>query len=152
MKKALFQGVLAGVLVSTVAPTTLASESVQGAIDFRESVMTTFKWYMGPMGAMAKGKIPFDAALFRSRAEGLANATRLDVAEGFPQDSIGESEARPEIWQEWDEFVAAYEALRREAGKLQQVAAGGDEEAIKAQFAETGKQCSDCHKKFRKKK
>lgn len=152
MKKALFQWVLAGVLAGGVAPATLADGSVQGAIDFRESVMTTFKWYMGPMGAMAKGKIPFDVALFRSRAEGLAIATRLDVAEGFPQGSIGESEARPEIWQDWDGFKAAYETLRNEAEKLQQVAATGDEAAIKAQFAETGKQCGGCHKKFREKK
>lgn len=152
MKKGLSQSLLVASLLGSSLPASLAADSVQGAIDFRESVMTTFKWYMGPMGAMAKDKIPFDSAHFRSRAEGLANATRLDVSEGFPEGSIGESEARPEIWQEWDEFVAAYEALRKEAEKLQQVAASGDETAMKAQFAETGKQCGDCHKKFRKKK
>lgn len=152
MKKGMFQSMLVISLLGGTASTALAAGSVQGAIDFRESVMTAFKWYMGPMGAMAKGKIPFDAAYFRSRAEGLANATRLDVAEGFPEGSIGESEARPEIWLEWDKFQAEYEALRKEAEALREVAASGDEAAMKAQFAKTGEQCGSCHKKYREKK
>ncbi len=152
MKRRLIQFTLIASLLAAVGMPTLADESTQGAIDFRESVMTTFKWYMGPMGAMVKGKIPFDAALFKSRADGLANASRLDVSEGFPEGSVGESEAKPEIWDEWDDFLSKYQGLQDEAVKLQQVAATGDEAAIKEQFLKTGETCSSCHKKYRSKK
>lgn len=151
MKKGLLQSALVVTLLGNAPAAITATDSIQGAIDFRESVMITFKWYMGPMGAMTKGKIPFDAAYFQSRAEGLANATRLDVSEGFPEGSIEESEAKPEIWQDWDDFTAEYQALQREAEALQQIAAGGDEAAMKAQFDKTGKRCGSCHKKFREK-
>jgi len=152
MKKGLLQSVMMISLLGATSSAALAEGSVQGAIDFRESVMTTYKWYMGPMGAMVKGKIPFDAALFKSRAEGLANASRLDVSEGFPKGSLGESEAKPEIWDNWDDFLSKYQSMQDEAVKLQQVAATGDEAAIKAQFAKTGETCGSCHKKYRSKK
>lgn len=154
MNKRLMQTVLITCLLATGGASTsgMAQESTQAAIDFRESVMTAFKWYLGPMGAMAKGKIPFDAARFRSRADGLANATRLDVAEGFPEGSIAESEAKAEIWDNWDEFLGKYQSLQEEAVKLQQVAASGDEQAMMAQFKRTAETCGGCHKKFREKK
>jgi cytochrome c556 len=152
MKRRLIQSTLITSLLAVVAMPALADESTQGAIDFRESVMTTFKWYMGPMGAMAKGKIPFDAALFKSRADGLANASRLDASEGFPEGSVGETEAKPEIWDNWDDFLSKYQSLQDEAVKLQQVAATGDEAEMKKQFGKVGETCGSCHKKYRNKK
>ncbi|WP_260294211.1 c-type cytochrome [Sedimenticola hydrogenitrophicus] len=154
MNKRLMQTALITCLLASGAASTsgMAQESTQAAIDFRASVMTTFKWYVQPMGAMAKGKIPFDAARFKSRAEGLANATRLDVSEGFPEGSIEESDAKPEIWDNWDEFLSNYRNLQDEADKLQQVAATGDEKAMLAQFKKTAETCGGCHKKFRQKK
>lgn len=152
MKKGLLQSALVVSLLGVASPATQAEIGVQAAIDFRESIMTTFKWYMGPMGAMTKGKIPFDSALFKSRADGLVNATRLDLAEGYPEGSVSDSEAKPEIWENWDQFLGKIESLREEAAKLQQVAATGDEAAMKAQFGKTGKVCGSCHKQFRSKK
>jgi cytochrome c556 len=149
MNKRLIPTTLATFLLAAVSTSSLAE---QAAIDFRASVMTTFKWYVQPMGAMAKGKIPFDAARFKSRAEGLANATRLDVSEGFPEGSIEESDAKPEIWDNWDEFLSNYRNLQDEAVKLQQVVATGDEKAMLAQFKKTAETCGSCHKKFRQKK
>ncbi|TVO77829.1 c-type cytochrome [Sedimenticola selenatireducens] len=154
MKKWFTQSLLASCLTGSLcySASLIASESIQGAIDFRESVMTTFKWYLQPMGAMAKDKIPFDAALFSSRAEGLANATRLDVTEGFPEGSDEDTEALPKIWQNWDDFKSKYQVLQKEAAELQRVAAMGDEAAMKAQFGKTAKTCGGCHKAYRKKK
>ncbi|WP_428609446.1 c-type cytochrome [Sedimenticola sp.] len=152
MKKHFTQITLLSGLLVLATTSGRAADSTQGAIDFRESVMTTFKWYVQPMGAMTKGKIPFDAAWFKSRADGLASATRLDVSEGFPQGSVGESEAKPEIWDNWDDFLSKYQRLQDEAIKLQQVAATGDEAAMKEQFGKTAQACGGCHKKFRNKK
>ncbi|WP_052760976.1 c-type cytochrome [Sedimenticola thiotaurini] len=152
MKKGLLQSALIISLLGAATSASQAEVRIQGAIDFRESIMTTFKWYMGPMGSMVKGRMPFDAELFKSRAEGLVKATRLDLAEGYPKGSVGDSEAKPEIWENWDEFEAKIQSLRDEAAKLQEVAATGDEAAIKAQFGETGKVCGSCHKQFRSKK
>ena len=129
-----------------------ADASTQGAIDFRESTMTIYKWYLQPMGGMVKGKIPFDAKVFADKAAGLATAASLDLTAGFPKDSHEDTEAKPEIWQNWDDFVAKHKALQKESQKLQEVAAGGDMDAMKEQFGATAKTCKGCHDDFREKK
>jgi cytochrome c556 len=58
--------------------------------------------------------------------------------------------ALPKIWEDWKGFEAAAASLAAESAKLAQVAAGGDADAIAAQFGMTGKKgCGGCHKPFR---
>jgi cytochrome c556 len=57
--------------------------------------------------------------------------------------------AKPEIWSDSAGFAAAVQKLQGETAKLQQVAAGGDIDAIKAQAGATGGACKNCHDKFR---
>jgi hypothetical protein len=61
------------------------------------------------------------------------------------------TKAKPEIWKETDKFTDLQKKLQGETAKLAQVAAGGNMDQIKAQFAETGKACSNCHDSFRAK-
>ena len=141
---------LAGVLATTAAASG-DDKAGQAAVDFRESAMTIYKWYLGPMGAMVKGKTPFDGKAFREHAEGLAAAAGLNLLAGFPEGSADGTEARPEIWSRWSEFEEKYRALREQSARLAQVAATGDEAAMKAQFGETAKTCKGCHDDFREK-
>lgn len=67
-------------------------------------------------------------------------------------DGIGKTGAKPVIWSDWTGFEAAAEKMGEEAGKLSEVAAGGDRALIGAQFAALGKTgCGGCHKTFRQK-
>ena len=152
------QLVTAAALVAVVAGSGAAmaaahGKQVQGAIDFRTSVMNIYKWYLGPMGGMVKGERPWDQAMFAGNAQGLARAASLDLLPGFPKGSTDEdSDAKPEIWEKWSEFSEQYQDLQRESAKLAEVAAGGDMNAAKAQFKKTAETCGGCHKPFRKKK
>ena len=147
MNKIVF-GILALTLVAAHTPL-YASE--QGAIDFRQSAMTIYKWYVKPMGAMAKGKVPFDADAFRANARGLAGAAELNILPGFPEDSGFDTEAKDEIWENWPEFKEKFQVFQSEARKLGEIAASGDEQQLKAQFGKAAKTCGGCHKKFREK-
>ena len=60
------------------------AKAVKRAIEYRQGVLRVIGWDMGPMGAMAKGKIPFDAAEFARRAERLAIMAPRAL-EGFPE-------------------------------------------------------------------
>lgn len=141
---------LASVLAATNA-TAEEGEGGQAAVDFRESAMTIYKWYLGPMGAMVKGKTPFDGKAFREHAEGLAAAAGLNLLAGFPEGSAEGTEARPQIWSRWSDFEGKYRALQEQSARLAQVAATGDEAAMRAQFGETAKTCKGCHDDFREK-
>jgi cytochrome c556 len=87
-----------------------------------------------------------------------ANATKMNAlasqeATWFPKGSGRESGvktgAKPEIWSDPAGFAAAVQRLQGETAKLQQIAAGGDLEAFKAQGRAAGGACKNCHDKYR---
>lgn len=147
-------GIIAALLLAGSGTTLLADGDGmhQAAIDFRSSNMLIYKWYMGPMGAMVKGKVPYDQAAFQKNAAGLATAASLDLLAGFPQGSTDpDSEAKAEIWQDWSGFSDRFEALQRESAKLAEIAASADAQASMEQFKKTGGTCKGCHDDFREK-
>ena len=60
-----------------------------------------------------------------------------------------ETRALPAIWESPEEFQAAVTAFQEQSAALVEVAAGGDMEAIKAQFMKVGGTCGDCHDAYR---
>ena len=63
----------------------------------------------------------------------------------------GQTKALPAIWEKWDDFKAAAAKLGTESAKLAEVAKGGDNAAIGAQFGALAKTCDGCHDTFRAK-
>lgn len=127
-----------------------ADAAVEKVVDYRQGVMNVYAYNVTSMRDMARGKTDFDAAAFARYARDLAAAAGLDVLAGFPEDSINdESDASDTIWLDWDEFRDRQEDLLEQSAKLAEVAAGGDEAAMKEQFAETAKTCKTCHDDFK---
>jgi cytochrome c556 len=131
------------------------TRTAEPSYDFRSATMSIYKWYLSPMGAMVKGKVPFDAKAFTEYAKGLEAISKIDLLEGFPKDSgedhIDDSDAKEEIWANWDDFKHQYGTLQSEAKNLLTIAKAGDEKAIKAQFKKTAATCGSCHKKYKTK-
>lgn len=138
-------------LAAWALPASLPASPAEDAIDYRQGVMEVFSWNLTHMGSMVKGETPFDAAAFKGYAADLAAASVLNVMPGFPEDSVSdESDAKDEIWLSWADFETRYRAMKDAAAKLSQVAAGGDEGAMREQFKETAGACKACHKEFKK--
>ena len=117
----------------------------------RQSAMALIGWYFGPIGAMMRGDRPFDAATVRRNTEYLDVLVKLP-GEGFhPSTKDEKTRARPEVWTDKPKFDKALENMQVEMGKLKQVAATGDQGAIKTQFGAVGKSCANCHDDFRTK-
>ena len=127
-------------------------ESAAKAIDYRTSVMTVVGWNFKPMGAMLKGKIPYDQAAMARRAQDLAAAASLDFLAGFPEgsDESDDTAAKAEIWMDFEDFERKFDAFRKAAAKLAAAAQAGDREQVQAQFGATAKSCKACHSKTRK--
>ena len=120
-------------------------------IEYRQGVMAVFSWNLSAMASMVKCETPFDSAAFKGYATDLATASSLNVLKGFPEDSLGdESDAMPEIWLNWSDFEAKYKALKEATAKLSEVAATGDEAAMRAQFKEAAGACKGCHRDFKR--
>lgn len=69
----------------------------------------------------------------------------------FPEGSDkGITDAKPAIWQNWNEFLADVKKLGEESSKLATVASSGDARAISDQYRTVAKACIACHDSFRR--
>ena len=121
------------------------------AIDYRMGLMSVIGWNFGPLGAMVKGKTPFDAADFAKHANRVANLSD-QIIEGFPKGSDqGHTSAKADIWTNWDDFQSKARDLDTQAKLLAEVAKANDEAKDKEQFKKVAEACKACHEKYKKK-
>jgi cytochrome c556 len=146
----------AAVLASSVALgaslAALAQMKPEDAIKYRQSAMFLVGQNFGPLAAMAQAKIPYDKEAAIKHADIVAFVSKLPL-QGFQPgtDTGGNTKAKPEIWENMDDFKAKLEKMQQETAKLAEVAQSGDFNALKAQVGETGKACKACHDKYRNK-
>jgi cytochrome c556 len=130
-----------------------AHSGATGIVKERMDAMSDIGKAMKTIGLMVKGNNAFDSAKAHDAASAISrNATR--IPELFPHGSAGKpSEATLEIWENWDEFAAMAEQMKADSDALASVAENAaDAATIRAQFANVGKSCGSCHRKFRAKK
>jgi cytochrome c556 len=136
-------GAVGGAAFAQVKPDVLVKQ--------RQSAMTLIGKYFGPLGGMAQGKVPFDAKIVQRNA-GYLDALSEMPWDGFDPSTKGEkSRALPAIWEQPGKVKEAISRFQSEVDKLNQVAKGGDESAIKTQIGAVGKACANCHDNFRQK-
>ena len=90
-----------------------------------------------------------DTAVVTAEAEFLVSwASEMDSY--FPENSNqSPSEAKDEIWLQWDDFVGAIQSFDNAARALIEAAATEDPDAIGGAFKEMTKSCKSCHQQFR---
>ncbi|MBU0620863.1 MAG: cytochrome c [Gammaproteobacteria bacterium] len=121
------------------------------AIKVRKSGFTMLTWYMGPMGRMLKGDMPFDKAQFQRNAETLAFLSKLPKDAFIPGSDKGETKAKPDVWSKADKFKEANDAMESETAKLAELSKGGNLDALNEQFGKVRKTCKACHEEFKTK-
>jgi cytochrome c556 len=102
--------------------------------------------------AMAKGEMPFDLAKARKMFDTFEDAAAKAPAL-FPDNSKtgGDTAARPEIWENMDDFKARLVKLGTDAKAASESVK--DLDSFKAAFGNIGKNdCGGCHEKYRVKK
>ena len=120
------------------------------SLEYRQGVMNIFSWNLKPMGAAVKGEIPYDAEKFSRHARDLAAAASLNLLAGFPEGSDeGETDAKGEIWFEWNDFTAKLRDLQEKSSALEKAASSGDLNQIRPAFGATARTCKQCHKKYK---
>jgi cytochrome c556 len=146
---------LVAMLVASAAVVTLdaaAQAKPEVMVKQRQAAMTLQAKYLGPMGAMAQGKAPYNADVVRRNAAYLETLSKM-AWDGFDPSTKGEkSAALPAVWEKSADFKQAAERFENEAAKLAQVSKSGDESAVKAQIGAVGKSCGGCHEHFREKR
>jgi cytochrome c556 len=129
-----------------------AHNMADDAADYRMGLMTVVGWNFGPLGAMVKGKQPFDAADFAKHAARIASVSD-QLVEGFPKGSENgkDSAAKADIWANWDDFQSKAKDFDTQAKLLAEIAKANDEAKDKDQFKKVAETCKACHDKYKKK-
>ncbi|MCB1676033.1 MAG: cytochrome c [Halioglobus sp.] len=119
---------------------------------YRQSYLALLGLNFGPMVAMVKGEIPWDQERLEAFAEDLDTLMDVDFLRGFPPGSErGTTRAKPEIWDNKDDFANKFADLQKAVESLEDAAETGDREAIAREVAATGDACKACHDDYKSK-
>ncbi|MEE4278004.1 MAG: cytochrome c [Halieaceae bacterium] len=149
-----------GAVKATVAGLAIASASLAFAHSskdepmqaYRQSYFALVAMNFGPIGAMLKGDMPWDDAQLKAFADNVAGMATVDVARAFgPGSDKGMTRAKPEIWENTDDFLSKYDDFKSAAAGLATAAATGDKAVIGEAFKKTGGTCKSCHDEYKAK-
>ena len=145
--KTLLSCLLAGAALCASLPASAQFAKPEDAIKYRQSAFFVMGQHFGRLGAMANGKVPFDANAAARDAEIVQQMSRLPWG-GFVAGAEG-GKAKPEIWKEQAKFKEHGDKLEAEAIKLAAAAKTGSLEQLKSAFGATAGSCKACHDAFR---
>lgn len=141
---------LAAVAVSVSVPAMAQFQKAEDAVKYRKAAFTVMGAHFSRVGAMANGRVPFDAAVAAENAALAEAMSKLPWAGFGPGTDKGETRAKPEIWTEQAKFNAGADKMQAEMAKLSAAAKTGNLDAVKAAFGAVGQTCKACHDAYRK--
>lgn len=120
----------------------------------REQTMKTMGGGMGAVAKFVKGEAGTVADV-RSAAAAITEMTAKDPATVFPQGTaigVSDSDAKPELWQNWPKAVEYWNGLKPATARLTEAANVGDRAQIAQAMQGLANACTKCHDDFRRPK
>ncbi len=139
--------------LSLTAGAALADSHLQRAINARQSLMGLYLFNIGTLGAMAQGKLDYDAAAASVAAKNLALLSSINQSAMWPEgsnnfDLDNVTRAKPEIWDNFADLAVKQQGLVAATGAME-AAAGGGLDSLRGAIGGLGGACSACHKAYR---
>ena len=139
--------------LALAAPGFAAKDPLKNAMKARQGEMQLRAFNVGPLFAMAKGKIDYDAAMANKLAGNLKLLLDLDTSRHWPKGSdidnyMGDTTALPKIWTTYPE-IGEYGKKYATAVNELAAEAGNGVDALKSKISAVGKSCKGCHDEFR---
>lgn len=143
--------VLAAAAAATAVPASAQFAKPEDAVKYRQSALFVMSTHFGRIGAMANGRVPYDAAAAVQNAEIVAEMSKLPWAGfGAGTDKVTPQRAKPEVWTEQAKFKEHNEKLVGETAKLLAATKTNSLDNVKVAFSSTANTCKGCHDNFRR--
>ncbi len=136
-------------LFLTLLPVKIFAQDNEAVINYRQSLMYNLQRNLNSISEILKGNLDQ-----QSHLTGLAtilNISATQSVDAFKQKvpNNGKSKAKPNIWQNQDDFNLVMQSLVRETAELVKLAESNDIKAFSAQLGVVGKNCASCHKAYK---
>lgn len=117
---------------------------------YRQSWFALVAMNFGGMATMLEGKIPWNDEQMATWGKELGILVSMDANRGFvPGTEKGTTRAKPEIWENKDDFNSKMADFKKAAAALAEVSGSGDKKAIANGIMATGKTCKSCHDEYK---
>ena len=143
--------ILAMALVFAGTTVAQAQDDMEQAVEVRQSLLQLVRWNLGPLGSMARGRIPLDIEQVGTNAARIENLFEM-MGDAFATDTRGadvDTEALDRIWEEPAAFAEKIAAAQQAAADLNAAAATGDEDAVTAGIGALARTCGSCHDDYK---
>lgn len=141
---------LAVTAAAVSVPAMAQFQKPEDAVKYRKAAFTVMGAHFARIGAMANGRVPFDAAVVAENTALVETMSKLPWAGFAPGTDKGDTRAKPEIWTEQAKFTAGAEKMQADVAKLNAAAKTGSLDAVKTAFGAAGQSCKACHDAYRK--
>ena len=144
--------VICGVVLAALGSAAWAGfAKPEEAIRYRKAVMTIIGQHFGRLAAVVKGQSPYDKQEFSHQTMVIRTMTGLSwEAFLFPGSDKGDTTLKASALKEKDSFMRIARNFEKDMQKMDETAATGDLQAIRAQFGQVAKDCKACHSTYRK--
>ncbi len=143
---------LAAAALSLSAPASAQFEKAEDAIQYRQGAFNVMGEHFGRIGAMANGKVPFDAKAAQDNADIVSVLAHLPWAGFGPGTDKGAStKAKPNIWTEQVKFQEYADKMKTATTELAAAARTNNLDNLKLAFGGAAKTCKACHDNYRAK-
>ena len=134
---------VAALALVTALPAAAQFQKPEDAVKYRQSAFTVMANHFGRIGAMANGRVPFDAAAAQANADIVVAMSKLPyTAFGDGTDKVGNTRALPEVWSKRADFDAGAKKMQDEVLKVQAAAKSGNEATNKVAIGDMVKACN----------
>lgn len=140
---------LAGFAAALALPASAQFARPEEAVKYRQATWTVLNQHFARIGAMTRGRLPFDGRVAARDAEIVEALARLPAAAFGPGTDLPTDHARPEIWTEGPRFRELGDRMVAATAKLSAAARTQDLDQIKAAYSATANTCKECHDAYR---
>ena len=140
---------LAAATLAVSLPAAAQFQKPEDAVKYRQSALSLMGTHFSRLGAMANGRVPFDAKVAQDNAALVETLSKLPWAGFTPDTEKLRTKTKADVWKDGAKFKQAQDNMMSEVAKLNTVAKTGNLDQIKAAFGNAAGSCKACHDAFR---
>ena len=150
MKKMIRAAALLAAAAAVSLPAAAQFAKAEDAINYRQSAFAVLGHHFGRLGAMANGKMPYDAAVAAADGDVIAAVSALPFTGFVPGTEKGHgTKVRPQAGKELPKVKEMEQKMITEVGKVSVAAKSGNLDQLKAAFGPASQTCKACHDNYR---